>query len=275
MAVAVGHKRPQRNNLATALQIQKHAHQVVVELGGKGLVVDKDDVCPLQGVLDDCIFAEVALFEVRPAWQNAPELASGVEFALLVVGELACILHHLAAYTLTANLQRRLQHHVAHARPQIDKDLVRPHLYLLDQQFGDKGMQQLAIYIVGSVLVFGKKLHVGSNGSVVYLVEDKSDEMGGQLMQFVEVLGDDAVLDEHLEGLVVFVYGGFEACQILDISVGGFFESSNQSAVLVRKGLGLFFREVGFGNKLDDTDASLYCVNLVFAPYELKPEYSS
>ncbi|KND89058.1 hypothetical protein TOPH_06266 [Tolypocladium ophioglossoides CBS 100239] len=186
-ALEVGDKRPQGDDLAPRLQIEKHAHQVIVELRRKGFVVDEHHVGALEGVVDDGVLAKVAALKMHLARPDAPEHAPGPKLFSLRLGEITGVVHHLAAPAFASNLQRRLQTDVAHAGPQVDKHL------------------QFAIDIVCTILVLGQELHLGGHCSVIDLVENEGDEVAGQFMHVVEILGNDAVLDEAEKRLVVLV----------------------------------------------------------------------
>ncbi|KAK4639235.1 hypothetical protein QC761_0106150 [Podospora bellae-mahoneyi] len=167
--LVVVHKRLERHNLASNLEVEKHVDEVVVELRGEGLIIHQHHVGPLKGLEYRFVLTEIAPLEVDLSGRYPPQPAAGGEFLFLRVGEVAGVFHHFAPPTFAAYFKGCLEHDVANAGSQIDKNHVRGQLGALEN-VRDEGVEELAVDIVGAVFVLGEELDFGGNGAVVYLV---------------------------------------------------------------------------------------------------------
>lgn len=98
----------ERNDLATFLHIQEMVDQFVVELWGERLIVNQDDVGPLQDSDDAFFRKEVAPSKMCFTRREAPEATACFELSLLKIGEIAGVLHHFATPALAADFQSGL-----------------------------------------------------------------------------------------------------------------------------------------------------------------------
>lgn len=101
--MASRNERLQRNDLTAFFHIQEMVNQFVIELWCESLVVDENNVSPLQDS-DDVFFRE----EVTPrkmcfTRRDTPEAASGFELGLLEIRKIAGILHHFATPAFAAD----------------------------------------------------------------------------------------------------------------------------------------------------------------------------
>ncbi|CRK35720.1 hypothetical protein BN1708_001350 [Verticillium longisporum] len=190
-------ERLERHNLAALLEVKEQADQLVIELWREGLVVDEHDVGAFEDVVDGRFLEEVSPDKIDLARRQPPKPAALGKLLLLRLGEIARVVHHLAAPALATDFKRRLQHDVADTRTKIDKDLVRSHARLLLEDLGNEHVVQLSVHIVGAVGVLLQLFDVGGHGAVVDLGQDEFNQLARQAVLRVEVFPECAVVSQR------------------------------------------------------------------------------
>lgn len=130
--------------------------KLVVELWRECLVVDQDHISSLENVNDALLFQEITPNKMGLARCDTPEPAAGLEFRLLELCQIACVVHHLAAPAFTADFKSSLQNHISNARPEVDKYLAGFELRFLED-VADKSGKKFAVDVVRSILILPER----------------------------------------------------------------------------------------------------------------------
>ncbi len=238
-----GDERLERDDAATLLQIEEEVNQVIVELRRESLVVDEDDIGLGQDLADLGTREEVATFEMHVARRETPGAAAGAEFFFLERGQIAGVVHNLAAPTLATNLEGSLQNDVAHTRTEVDKDLVGGQAGLLEDH-GCEAWQKLAVDVVGAVFILAERINLERHRTGVDLRQDVLHQLQGQLTHFVQIIGDGIVVIEGLDRLVVVGQNTAESVQ--QLASHGELQLAVEPSVLVDEIVGLVLAQVEF-----------------------------
>lgn len=252
-------KRLERDDATPLLQVEEHVDKLGVQVRRERLVVDQNDISTLEHLVDSRLGKEIAADEVDVARAQTPQTAAASKLALLGVGKVAGVIHHLAPPALAADLEGGLEDDVADAGAQVDEDLVAGHAGHFLQDLVDEDVVELAVDVVGAVLVLLQLVDVGRDGAVVDLGEDELDKPVGDAVGLVEIPPEGAVLGEGQYPRVGVVERPLEAGQV--VGVGGPRQAAYEARVGIGKLGGLFFGQVDVGDVGDDFDDVLYCVD--------------